>query len=385
MKVLHISPSFHPSKAYGGTIRSGYGLCRGLAELGCDVRVLSTDSDGIGHVLDVTNNCDQQIDCFRVRYCHKWFRHSISPALLWTLPSYVQWANVLHLTAVYSFPTFPALFWARWFRKPMVWSTRGALQRWDGSSRPALKWIWESACQKLAVRSKLILHATSQLEAERNSERFPDFRTVVIPNGVDLPKNPQRTDSGGKLRLLYLGRLDPIKSIDSLLEACAIVERLELDWQLNIAGSGVPTYIKFLKSKVQEHGLSQRVRFVGEVSGQNKEVLFAETDVLVLPSHVENFAIVVAESLAHALPVIASKGTPWKGLETNHCGLWVDNDPASLAAAICTIRTMPFREMGTEGRKWMERAFSWRSVSCEMLDLYLGCADVSPNGPRATS
>ena len=384
MKVLHVSPSFYPSTAYGGTIRSGYGLCRGLAELGCDVRVLSTDSDGIGHVLDVTNNWDQQIDSFRVRYCHKWFRHSISPSLLWTLPSYVQWANVVHLTAVYSFPTFPALFWARRFRKPIVWSTRGALQRWDGSSRPALKWIWESACQRLAVRSKLILHATSQLEAERNSERFPDLRTVVIPNGIDLPKNPQRTDSNGKLRLLYLGRLDPIKGVDALLEACAIVERLELDWQLNIAGSGMPTYIKLLKSKVQELGLSQRVRFVGEVSGRNKEVLFTETDVLVLPSHVENFAIVVAESLAHAIPVIASKGTPWKGLETNHCGLWVDNHPESLAAAIRGIQTMPLREMGQQGRRWVEEAFSWRTVSNEMLALYRECSHLDPIGRDRT-
>ena len=80
-----------------------------------------------------------------------------------------------------------------------------------------------------------------------------------------------------------------------------------------------------------------------------------------LPSHVENFAIVVAESLAHAIPVIASKSTPWKGLETNHCGLWVDNDPESLAAAIRGIQTMPLREMGQQGRRWVEEAFSWRS------------------------
>jgi glycosyltransferase involved in cell wall biosynthesis len=137
-----------------------------------------------------------------------------------------------------------------------------------------------------------------------------------------------------------------------------------------------------LKSKVQQLGLTQRVRFVGEVFTENKEALFAECDVAMVPSHVENFAIVVAESLAHELPVIASKGTPWKDLETNQCGLWVDNDPASLAAAISKIQTMPFREMGTQGRKWMERAFSWRSVSCEMLSVYLGCTNASPMDPE---
>jgi glycosyltransferase involved in cell wall biosynthesis len=232
----------------------------------------------------------------------------------------------------------------------------------------------------LAPKSKTILHATSQAEAEMSSKRFPGFRTVVIPNGVDLPENFKRSGSGAPFRLLYLGRLDPIKGLDALLEACAIVERSGLDWELRIAGSGAPVYVSFLESKVQQLGLTQQIRFVGEVLGETKNALFAECDVAIVPSHVENFAIVVAESLAHALPVIASKGTPWKGLETNNCGLWVDNDPESLAAAICRIHTMPFLEMGMKGRKWMERSFSWRSVSCEMLTLYLGCTDTSPVG-----
>ena len=44
--------------------------------------------------------------------------------------------------------------------------------------------------------------------------------------------------------------------------------------------------------------------------------------------------MVVAEALAHGVPVIASKGTPWSGVEAHGCGLWVENDPATLAAAI---------------------------------------------------
>jgi hypothetical protein len=106
-KVLHVSPSFYPSKAYGGTIRSGYGLCRGLAQIGCDVRILTTDTDGLGRTLGVSNDREVEVDGLRVRYCHKRLRHSVSPALLTVLPSYIQWANIVHLTVVYSSPTFP--------------------------------------------------------------------------------------------------------------------------------------------------------------------------------------------------------------------------------------------------------------------------------------
>src|SRR5208282_218701 len=162
-----------------------------------------------------------------------------------------------------------------------------------------------------------------------------------------------------EIRLLYLGRLHPIKGIETLLEACGIVGGQSPDWHLYIAGTGSPFYVDFLKSKVQDLGLSKRVEFVGEVFEEQKEALFAQSDVALVPSHIENFGIVVAESLAHAVPVIASKGTPWIGLETNRCGLWVDNDPESLATAIRKICTLPLQEMGQRGREWMEKDFSW--------------------------
>jgi glycosyltransferase involved in cell wall biosynthesis len=368
-----VSPSFYPSKAYGGTIRSGYGLCRGLAQLGCEVRVLTTDTDGLGRVLGVAGDREVQVDGLRVRYCHKWLRHSVSPALLRVLPAYVEWANVVHLTAVYSFPTFPTLFFCRLFNKPVVWSPRGALQRWEGSSRVVHKWLWESICQKLAPKNNLVLHVTSQAEAEQSLRRFPKLRAVVIRNGVDVPQNLRRSASNGKLRLLYLGRLHPIKGIETLLGACGIVESLSLDWHLYIAGAGSPPYVDFLKSKARELGLSKQVEFVGEVFDERKEALFAQSDVVLVPSHTENFGIVVAESLAHGVPVIASKGTPWVGLETNRCGLWVDNDPESLATAIRKICTLPLQEMGQRGKQWMEKEFSWDSVSGEMLAVYREC------------
>ena len=337
------------------------------------MRVLTTDTDGLGRTLGVANDRELQVDGLRVRYCHKRFRHSVSPALLRVLPSYIQWANVVHLTAVYSFPTFPTLFFCRLFNKPVVWSPRGALQRWEGTSRVVRKWVWESICQKLAPRNNLVLHVTSQAEADQSRKRFPRLRAVVIPNGVDVPQILRRKASNGRLRLLYLGRLHPIKGIELLLEACGIVGELSPDWHLYIAGTGSPSYVDFLKTKVQELGLSKQVEFVGEVFEEKKEALFARSDVALVPSHVENFGIVVAESLAHAVPVIASKGTPWIGLETNRCGLWVDNDPESLATAIRKIRTLPLQEMGQRGRDWMEKDFSWESLSGEMLALYREC------------
>jgi glycosyltransferase involved in cell wall biosynthesis len=373
MNVLHVSPSFYPTTAYGGTIRSGYGLCRGLAELGCSIRVLTTDTDGVGQTLDVQNDADVQLDVLRVRYCHKQFRHSISFGLLRALRQYIDWADVVHLTAVYSFPTLPTLSYCRFFRKPMVWSPRGALQRWEGSTRLIAKSLWESACRSLALKEKLVLHTTSEAEAAQSLNRFPGVRAVIVRNGVEMPIDLRKTDPKGILRLAYLGRLDPIKGVEALLEACNLLDRETDPWHLDIAGTGTSAYLNSLKSKVAELRLDRDVQFLGEVSGEAKEDLFANSDVALAPSYVENFGMAIAEALAHEVPVIASKGTPWEGLNTNGCGLWVDNDPQSLAAAIRKIRTMPLAEMGKSGREWMQKDFSWHSVSNQMLEVYREC------------
>ena len=370
MKILHVSPSFYPTTAYGGTIRSSYGLCRGLTQLGCEVRVLTTDTDGIGRNLGVANDRDVAIDGFHVRYCRKLFRNSVSLDLLRLLSEYISWADVVHLIAVYSFPTFFTLEYCRRMRKPLVWSPRGSLQRWEGSTRVATKFAWEQVCQWLAPKQALVLHTTSEEEARQSKARFPGVRTVVVRNGVELPAQVRRAERSPELCITYLGRLHPIKGIENLLDACKLMESDPNPWHLQIAGSGEGAYPNVLKLKVEKLGLHDRVQFTGEVFGEGKEKLFAQSDILIAPSYVENFGMVIAEALAHEVPVIASRGTPWEGLQSNQCGLWVDNDAQSLASAIRRMRTWPLREMGQRGRCWMQREFSWQAVSRDMLALF---------------
>ena len=116
--------------------------------------------------------------------------------------------------------------------------------------------------------------------------------------------------------------------------------------------------------------LNNRVTFHGRVNAEAKEQQFAEADLCVVPSFTENFCNVVVESLARGVPVVASKGTPWARVTEMDCGLWVDNDAATLAGAIRQMQTMPLREMGQRGREWMQREFSWPSIADQMIQQY---------------
>src|ERR1700730_7487909 len=267
----------------------------------------------------------------------------------------------------------PPFFWARLLKKPLIWSPRGALQRWEGSSRIGPKAVWDFLWYHTADRVELTMHVTSEQESSETLARFRKLRMAMIPNGVDAPVDLNRVERNGTLRMLFIGRLDPKKGIEALLKACSLVDTAP-PWRLAIAGWGPPDYVSQLKDQIHALGLSGRVAMLGPVLSDAKKGLFECSDVALVPSYTENFAIVAAEALAHGVPVIASKGTPWSRLEEMRCGLWVDNDPESLADAIRSISTMPLPDMGRRGREWMQNEFSWRSVTNQMLALYDQCA-----------
>lgn len=293
-------------------------------------------------------------------------------ALLRLLPRYIRWADVVHLSAVYSFPTIPTLLACRLLRRPLMWSPRGMLQRWEGTTRPSLKAVWEVICRAVAP-PRMALHATSSVEARETAARMPGIEVSIIPNGVDVPECAVRVNGHGGLQLVYLGRLHPKKGIENLVDGYALLsDEARMRVSLTIAGSGDSVYTRLLQDKIAAAGLSSSVRMIGEVRGRDKERLLQSADVVVVPSYTENFANVVAEALAHGVPVIASKGTPWERVEERGCGLWVDNAPESLADAITKMSRSALRQMGERGREWVAREFAWDSVAGDMITAYQG-------------
>jgi glycosyltransferase involved in cell wall biosynthesis len=367
VNVLHLTPSFYPALYWGGPTESGYALCRHLSRLGCSVRVLTSNDNG-PTVVDQPTCTDVVLDDgVTVRYCRRAIG-DFAPRWLAELPRWMRWADMVHLTAVFSASTPPALAAAALYRKPMVWTPRGSLQPYGLHRRQAFKRAWLRVC-RLVRPSQLVLHTTSEQEQADTAQAWPYSPSLLIGNGVDIPQRrprPDRSGDAGNLRLLFLGRLHPVKALENLISACLLVPAVTL----TIAGGGDPTYTRKLQTLVDGLDLAARVRFTGAVTGAAKEAAFAAADVFVMPSQSENFGMAIAEALARELPVIASTGTPWRQLEERGCGLWVDNTPASLADAIRRIAGMPLRQMGSRGRQLVESQYSWHSRAVEMTCLY---------------
>lgn len=374
MNILHVTPTYYPATYWGGPIFSVYGLNNALARLpGLNLKVLTTDSAGPGMEdrLDVQTLEHGLFPHQEVIFTRRIADASVSLELLHKLPTLIRWADVVHLTATYSFPTIPTMMLCRLYDKPLVWSPRGAILEafeWAGAPRKRLKLIWEWCCNKLIRHGQVIAHVTSESERQAVESRIPKAKAVIVPNGVDVPDTPSGKDwlPNGRLRLLFLGRISPKKGIENLLRAVRDLD--DPDITLAIYGTGPKEYEATVIRLADELGFREGVvTFAGHVNGEAKRQAFLSSDVCVVPSFSENFCIVVAEALAHGVPVIASHGTPWNRVEENGCGLWVGNSPESLMQAISQIRAMPLAEMGRRGRAWMAEEYSWNTTANTLL------------------
>ncbi|MBE7480985.1 MAG: glycosyltransferase [Polyangiaceae bacterium] len=367
MHVLHVAPAFFPATAYGGPTFSLMGLCDALARAGVSLEVICTDAAGPRR--NVSDRRRHFPAGYEVRYCGSRLSGNLSPILPVEVARAVPRADLIHMTGVYTAHVWSALVATRITGKPMVWSPRGALQRWDGTSRRSIKDVWDRLARGLATPSRTILHATSADEARQSELRFPELPTVVIPNGVELPPLVARRDfmPAGTLRVMYLGRLHPIKALPNLVRAIALSSPGVL---LDVYGDGDSTYRDELLGLVRELGLERSVTFHGAVGGADKSRAFLAADVCVLPSHSENFGMAIAEALAHGIPVVASTGTPWSELDARGVGRWVENAPEQIAAALSDLRHEDLGAMGRRARAWMEAEFSWDALATRMLAVY---------------
>jgi len=379
MRVLHITPAYYPSTYWGGPIFSVYALNNTLSNCeDIDLKVLTTDSAGaqVSDRLDLQNLAGLYSG-YEVIFSRRIAGACISTELLMRLVPLIRWADIIHLTATYSFPTIPTLFVCRYLQKPLVWSPRGAIldaYEWEGTRKRGIKRLWERFCNSIIRPGSVTLHVTSENERHASLSRLSRAKAVIIPNGVTtLPCIPTREwMPEGRLRLIFMGRLSPKKGVENLLKGMRLLAK-DKSVELTIYGTGDSQYKESLMQLAKDLDLLDKsVQFAGHVDGKDKRDAFLNADMCVVPSYTENFCMVVAEALGHGVPVVASHGTPWVEVENKNCGLWVGNSPEELVQAICDIRSRDLEYMGRTGWEWMRDEYGWDAISRQMVDVYRG-------------
>ncbi|GAA4864632.1 glycosyltransferase family 4 protein [Actinomycetospora straminea] len=159
-----------------------------------------------------------------------------------------------------------------------------------------------SAGEHAVLRAARAVVATSPWTARRLSEQ--GVEAVVAVPGVDPAPHAAGTD--GAHRLLCLGAVTPTKGQDLLVDALAALR--ERPWTLDLVGptGRDPAFVADLRAAIARQGLADRVHLLGPRTAAELDAIWHAADLLVAPSRVETYGMVVSEARARGIPVVAS-------------------------------------------------------------------------------
>lgn len=283
--------------------------------------------------------------------------------------------KLIHLHGIWSPLLVAFASSAREHGIPYVVSPHGMLEPWSLGVRALRKSLALRLYQARLLSECAAVHATSEMEAE-HLRALPFIRSPVhvVPNAVDMPDGPPQNRQRNSRTLLFMSRLHPKKGLEILLQAWYRLR--PTDWKLLIAGSGDPAYVAKLQSWCSTRTLPG-VQFVGQVSGRERERMFAMSTALVLPTQSENFGNVVAEALARGLPVITTTGTPWQSLIDQRCGWWVAPTVDAVARALAELFNSDDQllwGMGARGRHYALENFTVAAIRDRLKTMYMQAA-----------
>lgn len=209
-------------------------------------------------------------------------------------------------------------------------------------------------------------------------------RIKVIPYGINpnqfisVTRAAARGDlkiSADERSILYVGRFDRYKGIETLIEACA---RLSQPFRLYLVGGSRDWEDRQERQRIQDLVIKLNLQdltvFVGQVPQVDLPSYYAAANVCVIPSYYESFGLVAVEAMAAKTPVIASGVGGLKHTIVNgETGMLIPSqDPAVLVTAIQSVfdNPMQWQAYGIAGRKWVETNFSSAAVAAQIRNLY---------------
>lgn len=284
--------------------------------------------------------------------------------------------NLVHIHGIWMAVQYNGLQLAQQRNLPVVLTSHGMLEPWLWDKQGILTKIKKQIYFKYIFR-KLInkntnVHAMTKVEQANLRNFFLENPYQVIPNAVELPTIESKTnDPPLRKTITFLGRLHPIKGIDILIrafkEAC-----LEEKWNLDIIGPDTSEYAKFLKDLVHNLGISKRVKFLGEILGDQKTNYLQSSWLLVVPSYSEVIGMVNLEAAASSLPSITT-------YETGLCD-WEDGGGMLIHPNVDELRkkliiASQWRlgerlQRGKASYQLVKDRYSWEAITPQWLDFY---------------
>jgi len=385
MKVLHVIPSV--AAVRGGPSKAVIEMVKSLREANCEVEIATTDDNG-EILLDVSLNRLHEYQGVPVRFfarfspnVHVVREFAFSSDLTRWLWQHIQEYDLVHVHAIFSYPSTIAMAIARLRNIPYIVRPLGQLCQWSLQQSAAKKSLYLNVIERKNINQSASLHLTSNAEKQEIEQLNLECKNFVIPHGLAIPGIiPNASQllreyfqlSSKEPIILFLSRIHPKKGLEYLIQALTQIK--DKKFTLIIAGNGDSDYEAQINSCLHDYGLEDCSLMTGFVEGELKQLLLQGANLFVLTSYSENFGVAVLEALAAGTPALVTPGVALaKEIEQNDLGYVVPQEPTAIAKAIEKHLELPESEedkLSQRTRQFVLDNYSWEQIAQQLLTVY---------------
>ncbi|MCX6777836.1 MAG: glycosyltransferase family 4 protein [Candidatus Micrarchaeota archaeon] len=364
MKIAQVVHSFPPDT--GGIEGHTYNLAKGMAARGHEVTVFTSKPKGAKN--------DELVDGFRVRrfpYINVLSLSSVRIIPFLTLHLLRADADVYHSHGYGSLQPFCAAVAAKIRGKPFVFTLHGypkmegpmAVMQWLYKNTLARFYLW-AASSVISVASANITNIAAEVDGRK---------IRVIHNGVDMEMFKCKNGiTKAKNRIVYVGRLDKYKGIDSLVRAFARIKTEFPDAELSLVGrdEGIKQELEGMANQ-----LGIKINF-SEANESEMPNIYDDAAAVVLPSKYEGMSLVILEAIACERPMLSTKvgeaPSLFKEVYRKHAHLLLFDTEEELAWKIRDVlkNKARYEAIAAGARKRLVEKYSWGMVCDETLKVY---------------
>lgn len=366
MRIAHIVPSLE--ERHGGPSKSVRAIASALSQTGNEVQLLTTAPAAS----DTETTENFSIEKFR----RDWPQIICSSRGLRDRLAVIE-ADVVHHHSLWLRTLHYAHRCAARRAAPLVVSPRGMMSTWSWEHHSYRKKFARHFIHRGALEAIAGWHATSKEEADEIIALGFKQPVCIAPNGVATPEPeavanateywrkacPQVADQ--RVALFY-SRFHEKKRVIELIDLW--LEKAPRDWLLLLVGLPQTYSTQTLERYIMRNSGTGRIRVF---DGTGKPPPYAVASLFLLPSHSENFGLVIAEAMAHGLPAIVTDTTPWRGLNDTGgggCVPWMEFGP--MLVSLTGESRQKLRARGMLARAWVLREFSWENSARLLTEFY---------------
>lgn len=231
--------------------------------------------------------------------------------------------------------------------------------------------IFEPFIFKLIYRNIPFMTGSASTKNELINWGISKQNITVIHHGLEKSPFKKIPTKGNKKTLIFLGALAKDKGIEEALKVFAKINSSERGFEFWVAGKGEENYTKFLKSKSQELGLKENIKFWGYVSEYEKYRLLAKAHLLINTSYREGWGLVVVEAASVGTPTVAYDVSGLRdSIIDGKTGVLSNMDPMELSTKVLELMKDydRYETLRKNAVNWAKR-FSWKKSSHLSLKL----------------